>query len=289
MMFPTNVFRDVLPSDFNKLNKKHVTEDFVAENFKLLGWSVYTPFNDTGIDLIIEKIVKKDGSTPLDKSEQKENNECVKITRFIQIKTRNLVNNIFGFTLRSKDIRTDPRHVFLLYSDKTTSTQQDFLIITIHDLLEFFKSTNHNPFASFTFRKGNAKMNDLKYNTNDGKFYWKDHSWEAYRNFDGLKKISDPKIDLELDTFSKETRSLSNELLNDFSRGQTFPSQDFANKVKTFIMSNRAQRSDPSYIVKLRKRVKEYLKLSITDQAVIDSMDKYTEYILSKSDSDNEE
>jgi len=32
--FPINPFPDVKPSDFNKLNKKKVTEDFVSENLK---------------------------------------------------------------------------------------------------------------------------------------------------------------------------------------------------------------------------------------------------------------
>ena len=36
--FPLNPFPDVEPVDFNKLNKKRVTEDFVGENFKLMGW-----------------------------------------------------------------------------------------------------------------------------------------------------------------------------------------------------------------------------------------------------------
>ena len=53
--FPFNPFDDILPSDFNKLNKKNVTEDFVEENFKEFGWEVFTPFTDTGIDRIILK------------------------------------------------------------------------------------------------------------------------------------------------------------------------------------------------------------------------------------------
>ena len=36
-------------------------------------------------------------------------------------------------------MRIDPRHTFLLYSDKTTKEKQDFLIIGIKDLFLFFK------------------------------------------------------------------------------------------------------------------------------------------------------
>jgi len=49
--FPINTFQDVSPSDFNKLNKKKVTEDFVSENLKTMGWDVYDPFTDTGIGI----------------------------------------------------------------------------------------------------------------------------------------------------------------------------------------------------------------------------------------------
>ena len=53
--FPSNLYEDVEPSEFNKDNKKHASEYFVGENFKRLGWDVFEPFTDTGIDRIIEK------------------------------------------------------------------------------------------------------------------------------------------------------------------------------------------------------------------------------------------
>ena len=55
MDFPVKVFEDIEGSDFEKHNKKQVTEDFVTENFKEIGWSVYRPASDTGIDLIAIK------------------------------------------------------------------------------------------------------------------------------------------------------------------------------------------------------------------------------------------
>ena len=57
--FPINPFIDVDPRAFHSRNKKHVTEDFVSENFRNIGWDISRPFNDTGIDLIISKFVCK--------------------------------------------------------------------------------------------------------------------------------------------------------------------------------------------------------------------------------------
>ena len=59
--FPTNPYEDVLPSKFNKSNKKHASEFFIEENFKQYGWFVYEPFTDTGIDRIIQKKVFNNG------------------------------------------------------------------------------------------------------------------------------------------------------------------------------------------------------------------------------------
>ena len=123
--FPINPFEDIKPADFNKLKKKHVTEDFVEENFKRLNWETLNPFNDTGIDRIIIKTVCPNGHTKIDENiKNKTCNVCgshgIEILRFVQVKTRELKKDIFGFTLKSKDIRIDPRHVYLLYSDNTT-------------------------------------------------------------------------------------------------------------------------------------------------------------------------
>ena len=76
--FPKNPFEDVKPSEFNKLNKKHVTEDFVEENLKLLEWEVYKPFNDTGIDRIITKQVCPNGHTKVNKNLERKCPDCNK-------------------------------------------------------------------------------------------------------------------------------------------------------------------------------------------------------------------
>ena len=103
--FPINPFIDVDPKVFHSRNKKHVTEDFVAENFKSINWNIFRPFNDTGIDLIISKMVCSKDVTHTQYNDLNLN-ECEKcrsetkiIYRFIQIKTRELVKNILGYTL----------------------------------------------------------------------------------------------------------------------------------------------------------------------------------------------
>lgn len=211
--FPTNPFEDIRPSEFNKLNKKHVTEDFVSENLKNLGWDVYSPFNDTGIDRIIIKSVCPEGRTEVDGNLKNLkcpicHKESIEIKRFVQVKTRQLKNNIFGFTLKSKDIRIDPRHIYFLYSDNTTAEKQDFLIISVKEYLKFFIDNNMNPFAPTSFRKGNNKLNSLKYIPNTDKWSWGRHSWEVYKNIEGMNKIQNPQIDLNLDTEIEETRQL---------------------------------------------------------------------------------
>ncbi|MCD6547752.1 MAG: hypothetical protein J7K22_04345, partial [Nanoarchaeota archaeon] len=174
--FPVNPFPDVKPEDFNKLNKKKVTEDFVSENFRLMGWDVFEPFTDTGIDRIITKKVCPRGHTPVNISEGNVCRVCGKSTidilRFVQIKTRALKNGMFGFTLKPKDIRIDPRHVYVFYCDTTI----DFLILSVYDYLKFFDNSKSNPFAPTSFRKGNQKLNTLRYNKKTNKWSWAGHS-----------------------------------------------------------------------------------------------------------------
>lgn len=98
---------------------------------------------------------------------------CIEITRFIQIKTREVNGNkeeerSFGYTLTSKDFRTDPHHVFLLFSDFTL----DFIILPMYDYLKFFydnkvAGSTHFSTPSFRKKKKNNKMNQLKV-TEDG-------------------------------------------------------------------------------------------------------------------------
>ena len=81
------------PLPFAKYNKKGVSEDFVTENFKELGWSCFRPYLDIGVDLVARKEVCPKNHTEWDTIEkQAQCSECgstlITITRFIQIKTR---------------------------------------------------------------------------------------------------------------------------------------------------------------------------------------------------------
>lgn len=275
--FPVNVFPDVKPEDFNKLNKKNVTEDFVAENFKRMGWQIYEPFTDTGIDRIATKKICPKGHTPTNISEEvctQCNANTIEITRFLQIKTRSLKNNIFGFTIKSKDIRIDPRHTFVLYCDTT----QDFFILSMYDYLNFFKQKKINPFAATSFRKGNQKLNSLKYYKNKQKWYWGKHSWEHFRNENGLKILQNPKIDKNLGKWIKLTRELSNELLIKFVSGGTYSSQ-IEKLINKELKTKLKRYSKKSNIIKIRKTTLDYLRKSIKNKGIFDSIMKYWETI----------
>lgn len=280
--FPKNPFEDVKPSEFNKLNKKHVTEDFVEENFINLGWEVFRPFNDTGVDRIITKTVCPKGHTLL--TENLKNNKCshcqsvgIEIVRFIQVKTRQLKKNIFGFTLKSKDIRIDPRHVYLLYSDRTTIEKQDFLIVPVKDFLSFFTINLINPFSPTSFRKGNNKLNSLRYIKEKDSWSWGKGIWDHFRNIEGLKKLQSPEIDLNLDKEIVETRQLADKLQRKFSCGRSYSynSEEIINKILELNLKNYSNKKD---ILKIRKDVKNYLEKEC-DKETFESMNKYLEFI----------
>jgi hypothetical protein len=276
--FPTNPFPDVNPCDFNKLNKKRVTEDFVSENFELMGWRVFEPFTDTGIDRIITKEVCPSGHTPLDAFENRICSKCGKpaidVTRFLQIKTRSLKNSIFGFTIRPKDIRVDPRHVYVLYCDTT----QDFFIVPIFDYLKFFKDINSNPFSATSFRRENQKLNSLAHDQSTGSWRWGEHSWESFRNINGLTILQNPNIDLNLNDWIKKTRELSNQLLMTFNSGRTYPSQ--IESLVNDALNTRVQLfADKRRAMDQKEKVLNYLRNTIKDYTLFESIMKYWETI----------
>jgi len=212
-------FVDIQADDFHSLNKKHVSEHSISENFKKLGWKVYQPFTDTGIDLIITK---------------KFDNEQIK--RFIQVKTRELKANQvdsssqfekFGWTLSSKDIRTDPRHIFLLFSDKT----QDVFIIPVLEYLKWYEDIRINyerkdPFSSPSFRFNNYKINSIFYcnkNNLTNPWYWGASTkipFTKFLNQDGYDLINSSEIENHFDDLQNQLVEKRKKLLNNFTPGE---------------------------------------------------------------------
>ena len=96
--FPSNPFKIVDPKDFWKSFKKRFSEDFVTLNFQKMGFHVYEPFQDIGTDRVVTKFIckncydKKDvhGLVDSDPYCQECKTNKIKITRFLQIKTRKL-------------------------------------------------------------------------------------------------------------------------------------------------------------------------------------------------------
>lgn len=192
--FPVSIFPDINEQSFQKYQKKNISEDFVAENFEYQGWNVYVPFVDTGIDLIATKEI---------------NGQVV--TRFIQVKTRSLVNDVFGYTLSSKDFRDDPRHVFLFYSDSTN----DFLILPMYEYLEFFTKNErlgYSHFAGKSFRVENNKLNSLRYDREKDEFKYNSKSFEHFRNEKGLELIETTYIEENFSNLISQIRDMKKDL-----------------------------------------------------------------------------
>jgi len=273
--FPINPFIDVDPKVFHSRNKKNVTEDFVAENFKLINWKIFRPFNDTGIDLIIsKKVCSKDiNHTKYDDLNldicKKCKNETKIIHRFIQIKTRELVNNVLGYTLKSKDFRTDPRHIFLFYSDHT----KDFLSLPVLDYLKFFQQTKISHFGTPTFNQGNGKMNSLKFNVSENVWNYSGHSWENYRNINGLNNFMYRDFDENLFSYTKEISLIKRTLFYDFKLGKTFKySENQKEEIINFINLNIIKAKKESFQKLFQKYIQKINKL---DNKVRESANSY--------------
>lgn len=212
--FPFNPFPDVDPSVFDKSNKKEWTEDFVSENLKSFGWDVFAPERDHGIDRIIQKNVCPKGHTTLDKSEDQAtcsicSKTTIKITRFIQIKTRALNEELnFGYTLKTRDFPTDPRHVFLLFSDAT----DQFVLFPMYEYLFqrhlLTEEVDYSPHGVPSFRGENYKKNEyeITYPTCNKRHHYRYSTWRYvtdlndtftnnHVNLSGLQSISTPEIE----------------------------------------------------------------------------------------------
>lgn len=239
--FPVNVFPDVERNAFSKYTKKNVTEDYIYENLKLQGWTCYKPFVDTGIDIIATK----------------ENLNGEKIYRYIQIKTRELSKNtFFGYTLKPKDFRVDPRHFFLFFCD----TVNDIILIGMYDYMKLFfdnKEMGINHFANPTFRNNNNKLNSLKYS--EGKWSWsyktsqgrKTIYFDKWLNKNGLEKMEDTEIDTNQNELSKEISKMKYEMF--YKINKTPGNKELLNgreeKIKK-VMEDMKSISDKEYVSK---------------------------------------
>ncbi len=283
-VFPKEVFEDIKGSDFKKYNKKGVSEDFVTENFKAIGWKCFRPFDDTGVDLVVRKEVCPDNHTKWNKEEgKKQCSTCEKklitITRFIQIKTRKKEKKtgMVGYTLDTADIRSDPRHIILIYSDAT----RDFLILPIFEYLKFFTDNPEAGAGHFgvpSFRYENNKVNSLKYSEINKEFSWsykrdetklvknkktvkkKKHvvSWNPYLNEKGMEKLSDPKSDNDLEDRTKKVTKMKLELIHSYRPGEEI----HTSRGKAVISKKIAKLTgeDKTKIKKYEKGVKDILK-----------------------------
>jgi len=242
-----NIFTLNLPEDFDKRNKKGFSEAFVSENLKEIGWETYVPINDTGIDLIAKK------------------NDSV---RFIQVKTREAgEKQNFGFVSRQRDIKTDPRFFFFLYSDHTN----DFIIISIYDFLKIVSENSKKPyFSSPAFKQGNGKINAFRYK--NGSWFYNKYNIDDYVNEKGIIKMENKELDLKFDYYCEEIAELKYQLLKEITYGNTFK------KYKdTIIEINNAKKLDRAIwiqnVLKSRQEEKEIIKR--LDKKLKDSIEKY--------------
>ena len=246
--FPINVFPDVNPADFKKYNKKNVTEDYIKENLKRKGWECYKPFTDTGIDLIATKTIKD-----------------TKIYRYIQIKTRSLVDNKFGYTLTPKDFVTDPRKFYLLFCDTTN----DVILISTYDYLKMCDDNygiGKSHFGSPSFRTYNNKLNSLTFDEEKNKWFWRYKKvdgipgrtvyFDNYLNDKGLKNMENPKYDNRFDYYLKKVTDLKFKLfykLNKTSDNKTlFAKKSVDAKIQKALKAN-TKKSDDDY----KKQIEE--------------------------------
>jgi len=234
-VFPINVFEDVKPQEFSKHNKKGVTEDFVTENFKELGWKCFRPLDDSGVDLVVRREVCPKNHTRwndvIDGKCGKCGEDLITITRFVQIKAREEEDDdrSIGITLSSKDFRGDPRHVFLIYADAKT----DFFVIPIYRYLRIFKENEiaQKFFGVPAFRRGNHRVyfketvnNVPHYASKDQKRYCFGPNGSGdltkFMNDVGLEIMSDPEIENDFVSFCEKTSKIKFDILHDYSPGR---------------------------------------------------------------------
>ncbi len=175
-----------------------------------------------------------DDDTLLTKKCPKCQTDLINIQRFIQVKTREIKGEenedmFFGYTLKSKDFRTDPRHIFLFYSDATN----DFLIVPMFEYLSFFhkKEIGKSHFGTPSFRIGNNKLNSLKRNEK-GIWEWKSrtsYSFMPFLNEKGMELMANPDCDLQAKIYIKKIVNMKFDLFYDYSAGRQMDKKEEIN------------------------------------------------------------
>lgn len=240
-IFPNNVYPLVDPKHYFKFYKVNFSEDYVGENFRQMGWDVYAPIQDKGIDRIIVKYVCPKGHTKVNENLQGKKchevgcgHESIKITRLIQIKTRRIIkdkssNNqnetdqkaFLGYTFKPKDFITDPRVCFLLFSDWTNN----FLIFQINKFMNLMreKSDDNAYFKSASFKQGNDKKNNI-FLINSNWYLGSDKDKTDLSEFvdiRGLEGISSPYIESDIGKLSNQILKIKEEDFLDIGHTET--------------------------------------------------------------------
>jgi hypothetical protein len=278
--FPTNVFPSVDSTKYHKYKKVVYSEEYVAQNFREAGWFVYEPLQDQGVDRIIIKYICKNGHTKINESLNDDCPECkeppTKITRFLQIKTRKIItenNNknsyYLGHTFRPKDFLTDPRIIFLLFSDKTN----DFLIFPILDYMILMTKENQGYFSTTDFKQGNKKNNSIKF-SND-KWSMNNNNLDDYLNSKGLERITNSNLENKSE-FIKKSEEIRDKKISEFVNLK-YTSTYYGDKKKKPTISEEEFLNFKNSANQLRNKKTSYFKNLIdTNAKIINSLDEKT-------------
>ncbi len=296
-IFPFDPFPDVNAQEFTKDNKKEVTEDFVAENFRRFGWNVLTPIRDLGVDLIIEKYVCPRGDTFWNKKEPTDNCEkcgdtLILITRYVQIKTRTKDSeNLFGYTLKTRDFPTDPRHVFLLYSDHT----QQFVILPMYEYLhqrnQITEESGYSPQGIASMRGENYKKNEYRIlpPTCDKKHHlyhysiWKfitdrnDHLTQWHTDIFGLESISTPQIEQNLEFLTEQIQEMKLNVFYYYNYQQPTSRTELLNQQDIGLLRGILQGQQRTYLDNNIERIRNqisFIRRNLANTVLLDSIKK---------------
>lgn len=264
---------------FPKYTKKIVSEDFIAENFREKGWSVFTPYDDTGIDMVITKTINTNDGTPK------------KMTRFIQLKTRALVpedkDGVFnlGYVLSLKDFRDDPRGVIILFNDDNSITgKYDCFIIPMYNYIKFFydnssfSDKNKNTFgdshfSTKAFRNENNKINNLHYHKDKKTFVYNSKAnFNIFSEMKGYNLMASSDIDDNFEKYKEEINTMKNNLLyhkKDYSSDEDKELKIIFSDIKKETNNDRKNRfdsikksidSDSRFTPEIMESIKKYNK-----------------------------